>query len=124
MFIQSYTKILSFLRKNEFFLLIFSLVLGVFLAIFSYGVNYSIAKIFALPIMFIMGVLLFLAKEQLLYCILLTRSICDPIFTLTKSGGGLGLGAGVNLLVIAITILYIFDKPKKTATELDRKSVV
>jgi O-antigen ligase len=113
MFIQSYTKILSFLRKNEFFLLIFSLVLGVFLAIFSYGVNYSIAKIFALPIMFIMGVLLFLAKEQLLYCILLTRSICDPIFTLTKSGGGLGLGAGVNLLVIAITILYIFDKPKK-----------
>jgi O-antigen ligase len=52
--------------------------------------------------------------RQLVFVILLTRSVCDPIFGLSSTdvgGSTISLGALVNVLVIAIALLYIVLRP-------------
>jgi putative inorganic carbon (hco3(-)) transporter len=52
--------------------------------------------------------------RQVVFVILLTRSVCDPIFELSGTdvgGSTISFGALVNVLVIAIALLYIVLRP-------------
>lgn len=60
------------------------------------------------------GAAFFLGKRRFVEAILLTRSICDPIFDLSKPELGradIGLGAIVNLAVIAAAAAFIAARP-------------
>lgn len=50
-------------------------------------------------------------SRNVFIAIILTRSIADPIFELTKGGGGMGVGGGVNLLVIALALKTFLKSP-------------
>ncbi|AWN47608.1 hypothetical protein DK419_15900 [Methylobacterium terrae] len=51
--------------------------------------------------------------RRFIEAVILTRSFCDPLFTLSKldEGGGMGIGAAVNLAVIAVAAWCILSRP-------------
>ncbi|KMO40897.1 hypothetical protein VQ02_06915 [Methylobacterium variabile] len=52
--------------------------------------------------------------RRFIEAVILTRSFCDPLFTLSKldDGGGMGLGASVNLAVIAVAVWCVLSRPQ------------
>lgn len=56
--------------------------------------------------------------RHIVFAILLTRSICDPIFSMFEvnmGGGPIGFGAVVNAVVIAIALAFVLMRPTHAA---------
>ena len=71
-----------------------AVVLGVALGVASFGIAFA------------------LGLRRAVLAVLLVRSSCDPLFTLTQSDGrGMGLGAVVNALVIILALLFFLESP-------------
>jgi O-antigen ligase len=98
----------------------FLLLIGVLIPYIFYFQDYSIIKLLVLPCLFLMILILYIDFKYLIYGVLLFRSICDPIFSLSKSTGGMGIGALVNMLVIGLLFICIL---KYQNGNIDKKMI-
>lgn len=110
----------DYFKIKNVFLISFFLLIGCLIPYISYFQNYSIVRLLVLPCLPLVVLILYIDFKYLIYGVLLFRSICDPIFSLSKSTGGMGIGALVNILVIGLLFLCIL---KYQNSNVDKKLI-
>lgn len=84
-------------------------------------VGESPLRIFFLPMLLLLGIVLVLDRRHLFLAIMLFRSAADPVFDAAKFNVGsaqIGMGAALNALVILIAALFLIERPKVAGTPL------